>query len=42
MFIELPYSPVAKDIESINKKFNSNKSTYLKDLEGKNRVIKIY
>jgi release factor glutamine methyltransferase len=42
MLIELPYSPVATDIESFNKKFNDNKSIFLKDLEGKNRVIKIY
>jgi|TARA_B100001093_G_scaffold520493_1_gene616755 release factor glutamine methyltransferase len=42
MLIELPYSPVAKDIELFNKKQNVNKSTFLKDLEGKNRVIKIY
>ena len=31
-----------KDIISINKNFNSNKSVLYKDLEGKNRVIKIY
>jgi len=42
MLIELPCSPVATDIESFNKKFNPNKSIFLKDLEGKNRVIKIY
>ena len=42
MLIELPFSPVAKDIELFDKKFNSNNSTFLKDLEGKNRVIKIY
>lgn len=42
MLIELPFSPVAKDIELFNKKFNANNSTFLKDLEGKNRVIKIY
>jgi len=42
MLIELPFSPVAKDIEFFNKKFNANNSTFLKDLEGKNRVIKIY
>jgi release factor glutamine methyltransferase len=42
MLIELPYSPVAKDIDLFNKKQNVNKSTFLKDLEGKNRVIKIY
>jgi len=42
MLIELPFSPVATDIELFNKKFNANNSTFLKDLEGKNRVIKIY
>ena len=42
MLIELPFSPVAKDIDLFNKKFNANNSTFLKDLEGKNRVIKIY
>ena len=42
MLIELPFSPVANDIELFNKKFNANNSTFLKDLEGKNRVIKIY
>ena len=42
MLIELPFSPVANDIDLFNKKFNANNSTFLKDLEGKNRVIKIY
>ncbi len=42
MFIELPYSPVTKKIELFNSKSNTNNSLFFKDLEGKNRVIKIY
>jgi len=42
MLLEIPFSAVTDDIISINKNFNANKSTFYKDLEGKNRVIKIY
>ena len=42
MLLEIPYSSITNDIISINKNFNSNKSIFCKDLEGKNRVIKIY
>ena len=42
MLIEIPFSAVTDDIISINKNFNANKSLFYKDLEGKNRVIKIY
>ena len=42
MLLEIPFSAVTDDIISINKKFNANKSLFYKDLEGKNRVIKIY
>ena len=42
MLLEIPFSSVTKDIISINENFNSNKSVLYKDLEGKNRVIKIY
>ena len=42
MLLEIPFSAVTDDIISINKNFNSNKSLFYKDLEGKNRVIKIY
>ena len=42
MLIELPHSPVTKHIELFNKEFNKNNYTFLKDFEGKNRVIKIY
>ena len=42
MLLELPFSTVTDDIISINKNFNPNKSFFYKDLEGKNRVIKIY
>ena len=42
MLLEIPFSSVTKDIISINKNFNSNKSVLYKDLEGKIRVIKIY
>ena len=42
MLLEIPFSAVTDDIISINKNFNANKSLYYKDLEGKNRVIKIY
>lgn len=42
MLLEIPFSAVTDDIISINKNFNANKSLFYKDLEGKNRVIKIY
>ena len=42
MLLEIPFSAVTNDIISINKNFNANKSIFYKDLEGKNRVIKIY
>ena len=42
MLLEIPFSAVTDDIISINKNFNANKSLLYKDLEGKNRVIKIY
>ena len=42
MLLEIPSSAVTDDIISINKNFNANKSLFYKDLEGKNRVIKIY
>jgi len=42
MLLEIPFSAVTEDIISINKNFNANKSLFYKDLEGKNRVIKIY
>ena len=42
MLLEIPFSAVTDDIISINKYFNANKSLFYKDLEGKNRVIKIY
>ena len=42
MLLEIPFSAVTVDIISINKNFNANKSLFFKDLEGKNRVIKIY
>ena len=42
MLLEIPFSAVTDDIISINKNFNKNKSLFYKDLEGKNRVIKIY
>ena len=42
MLLEIPFSSVTQDIISINENFNSNKSVLYKDLEGKNRVIKIY
>ena len=42
MLLEIPFSAVTDDIISINKNFNDNKSLFYKDLEGKNRVIKIY
>ena len=42
MLLEIPFSVVTDDIISINKNFNANKSLFYKDLEGKNRVIKIY
>ena len=42
MLLEIPFSAVTNDIISINKNFNANKSLFYKDLEGKNRVIKIY
>ena len=42
MLLEIPFSSVSDDIISINKNFNANKSFFYKDLEGKNRVIKIY
>ena len=42
MYIELPYSSVTKKIELFNSKSNTNNSLFFKDLEGKNRVIKIY
>ena len=42
MLLEIPFSAVTDDIISINKNFNANKSFFYKDLEGKNRVIKIY
>ena len=42
MLLEIPFSTVTDDIISINKNFNANKSFFYKDLEGKNRVIKIY
>ena len=42
MLLEIPFSSVTKDIISINENFNSNKSVLYKDLEGKNRVVKIY
>ena len=37
-----PVKVVTNDIISINKNFSANKSLFYKDLEGKNRVIKIY
>ena len=42
MLLEIPFSAVTDDIILINKNFNANKSFFYKDLEGKNRVIKIY
>ena len=42
MLLEIPFSAVTDDVISINKNFNANKSLFYKDLEGKNRVIKIY
>ena len=42
MLLELPFSEVTKNIISFNDNFNINKSAFYKDLEGKNRVIKIY
>ena len=42
MLLEIPFSAVTDDIISINTNFNANKSIFYKDLEGKNRVIKIY
>ncbi len=42
MLLEIPFSFVTNDIILINKNFNSKKSIFYKDLEGKNRVIKIY
>ena len=42
MLLEIPFSTVTDDIISINKNCNANKSLFYKDLEGKNRVIKIY
>ena len=42
MLLEIPFSAVIDDIILINKNFNANKSLFYKDLEGKNRVIKIY
>ena len=42
MLLEIPFSSVTNEIIMINKNFNSNKSIFYKDLEGKNRVIKIY
>ena len=42
MLLEIPFSAVTDDIILINKNFNANKSVFYKDLEGKNRVIKIY
>ena len=42
MLLEIPFSAVTDDIILINKNFNANKSLFYKDLEGKNRVIKIY
>lgn len=42
MLLEIPFSAVTDDIISINKNFNANNSLFYKDLEGKNRVIKIY
>ncbi len=42
MLLEIPFSAVTNDIISINKNFSANKSLFYKDLEGKNRVIKIY
>ena len=42
MLLEIHFSAVTDDIISINKNFNANKSLFYKDLEGKNRVIKIY
>ena len=42
MLLEIPFSAATDDIISINKNFNANKSFFYKDLEGKNRVIKIY
>ena len=42
MLLEIPFSAATDDIISINKNFNANKSLFYKDLEGKNRVIKIY
>ena len=42
ILLEIPFSAVTDDIISINKNFNANKSLFYKDLEGKNRVIKIY
>ena len=42
MLLEIPFSAVTDDIIAINTDFNTNKSFFYKDLEGKNRVIKIY
>ena len=42
MLLEIPFSAITDDIILINKNFNANKSLFYKDLEGKNRVIKIY
>ena len=42
MLLEIPFSAVTDNIILINKNFNANKSLFYKDLEGKNRVIKIY
>ena len=42
MLLEIPFSAVTDDIIAINTDFNTNKSLFYKDLEGKNRVIKIY
>ena len=42
MLLEITFSAVTDDIILINKNFNANKSLFYKDLEGKNRVIKIY
>ena len=42
MLLELPFSEVTKNIISFNTDYNSKKSVFFKDLEGKKRVIKIY
>ena len=42
MLLEIPFSAVTDNIIAINTDFNTNKSFFYKDLEGKNRVIKIY